>query len=103
MKSPVPALAMVLAVVASLGVAYAQTPPADDVNALVSAAKTAAGVDWPGTFLRLCVPPPAAPTGGRGAAAAPAGGQRGAGGAPAGPPARDTWYAEPAKVADNFY
>jgi metallo-beta-lactamase class B len=56
----------------------------------VSAAKNAAGTDWAGTFLRLCIVPPAAAPGGRG-------------GAPAGPPAKDTWYAEPAKVADNLY
>jgi metallo-beta-lactamase class B len=82
-----------LAVVASIGLASTQTLPAPSVDGLVSAAKNAAGLDWSGTFLRLCIaPPPAAPGGGRGAAAAPAG-----------PPARDTWYAEPAKVADNLY
>src|SRR5205823_6175781 len=56
-------------------------------------AKIAAGTDWSGTFLRLCVPPPAAPQGARG-------GGRGGG---RGTPARETWYAEPAKVADNLY
>ena len=39
--------------------------------------------------------PPPATGGGRGATPANA--------APAGPPARSSWYAEPAKVADNFY
>jgi metallo-beta-lactamase class B len=44
----------------------------------------------------LCIPPSAP--------AAPAAGARGGGrGTPPAPPARDTWYAEPAKVADNFY
>jgi metallo-beta-lactamase class B len=72
--------------------AFAQTPSAPSVDSLVSAAKTAAGLEWPGTFMRLCVvPPPPAPGG------APAGG------APAGPPPRERWYAEPAKVADNLY
>ena len=86
-----PGLAVV-AVMACIGVASAQTPPTT-ADGLVSAAKNAAGLDWPGTFLRLCVaPPPAAP------APAPA-----ANAAPAGPPAKDRWYAEPAKVADNFY
>ena len=33
----------------------------------------------------------------------PATGPTGGDAAPAGPPAKDTWYAEPAKVADNFY
>jgi metallo-beta-lactamase class B len=37
----------------------------------------------------MCIPPP--PSGGRG------------GGAAGSPPARATWYAEPAKVADNLY
>jgi metallo-beta-lactamase class B len=74
----------------------AQTPPAT-VDGLLSAAKNAAGLEWPGTYLRLCIPPAAT--------AAPAGAAgRGAGrGTPPGPPARDTWYAEPAKVADNLY
>ena len=93
MKSHVVGIGTALAVIAGIGVASAQTPPATSVDGLVSAAKDAAGLDWPGTFLRLCVaPPPAVP--GRG---------RGAGAAPAGPPAKATWYAEPAKVADNLY
>ena len=79
-----------LAVMAGTAVASAQTRPTT-VAGLVSAAKNAAGLDWAGTFLRLCVvPPPAAP----GAAGA-------ANGAPV-PPAKASWYAEPAKVADNF-
>jgi metallo-beta-lactamase class B len=77
---------------AGVGVGSAQTPPAT-VDGLISAAKTAAGLEWSGTFLRLCIPP--APP-----AAAAGGGARGA--AP-GPPAKETWYAEPAKVADNLY
>lgn len=80
-------------VLADMAAASAQTPPAS-VDGLLSAAKNAAGLEWPGTYLRLCIPPAAA--------AAPAGGA-GRGGGPPGPPARDTWYAEPAKVADNFY
>jgi hypothetical protein len=93
MKSHVVSIGTALAVIAGSGVTSAQPPPTASVDSLVSAAKNAAGLDWSGTFLRLCVvPPPAAPGGGRGAAAAPAG-----------PPAKDTWYAEPAKVADNLY
>ena len=70
------------------------------VDGLVSAATVAAGTDWPGTFMRLCIPPPAAPArGGRGGGG---GGARGAGAAPASPP-REAWHAEPAKVADNLY
>jgi metallo-beta-lactamase class B len=72
-----------------------QAQPAT-VDGLVSSAKNAAGLDWAGTFLRLCIPPPpAAPRG-----AAPA---RAAAAPARGTPARDTWYAEPAKVADNLY
>jgi metallo-beta-lactamase class B len=74
--------------VATLGIASAQTPPAT-VDGYLGAAKAAAGTDWAGTFLRLCIPAPA--------------GLQAAGGAPRGTPGRETWYAEPAKVADNLY
>jgi metallo-beta-lactamase class B len=87
-------LGAVVVLCANGGVASAQTVP-NTVDGLVSAAKNAAGVDWSGTFLRLCIPPPPA------AAPAPAP-ARGATAAPR-VPARDTWYAEPAKVADNLY
>jgi metallo-beta-lactamase class B len=81
---------------ATVGIASAQTAPST-VDGYIAAAKVAAGTDWSGTFLRLCIPPPAAPAAGRGG--------RGAGGrgAPGGTPAKETWYAEPAKVADNLY
>jgi metallo-beta-lactamase class B len=80
--------------VLGVGVGSAQTPPAT-VDGLISTAKNAAGLEWAGTFLRLCIPPPAP---------APAAGARGgARGAAPGPPAKETWYAEPAKVADNLY
>ena len=59
------------------------------VEGLQSAAKSAAGLEFPGLFLRLCVPPP--PTSG------------GRGGRGSGPPPRESWYAEPAKIGDNFY
>jgi len=77
-------------VVAGLGVRAAQSPAPRSVDGLVSAAKMAAGLDWAGTFLRLCIVPPPAAQG-----AAPGG--------LAGPPARETWHAEPAKIADNLY
>ena len=83
--------------VAMTGIASAQTPPST-VEAYLGAAKIAAGTEWGGTFLRLCIPVPA----GLQAAGAPAAGA-GARGAPRRPPARDTWYAEPAKVTDNLY
>ena len=93
MKSHAVGIGTALAVMAGIGVALAQTTATPSVDDLVSTAKNAAGLEWPGTFLRLCIAPPAA---------APGRGQRG-NAAPAGPPARDTWYAEPAKVADNLY
>ena len=82
-----------LSVTVAAGLALAQTPTS--VDGLVSAAKLSAGLEWPGTFLRLCVAPPA--SGGRGRGNPPANAK------PAGPPVRSLWYAEPAKVADNFY
>jgi metallo-beta-lactamase class B len=91
MKLEVPSVAIALALLSGIGLASAQTPPPMTVDGLVSGAKIAAGLEWPGTFLRLCVVPPAAAPGVTPAAA------------PVGPPARDRWYAEPAKVADNFY
>ncbi len=89
-----PTVAMLAAtsIVCMTGTAVAQTPPAT-VDRYVGAAKVAAGTDWAGTFMRLCIPPPAAN---------PGAGGRGRGGAPR-VPARETWYAEPAKVADNLY
>src|SRR5438067_5109057 len=69
-------------------VASAQTPPRT-VDSYLAEAKIAAGTDWAGTFLRLCIPGPAGPQAGRGAGR--------------GTPARESWYAEPAKVADNLY
>lgn len=79
-------------VIAASGVTFAQTPPAT-VDANLWAAKVAAGTDWAGVFIRLCIPPPAAPQ-------APA---AAAGTAARVIPARETWYAEPAKVTDNLY
>ena len=77
---------------ADIGIALAQTRAArmeDDLGR----AKIAAGLDWAGTFLRLCIPPPPESQAVRVAAT----------GAPGRPPARETWYAEPARVADNLY
>jgi metallo-beta-lactamase class B len=101
----------------------AASAAAQTVDGLVSAAKVAAGTDWSGTFMRLCIPPPGgaagggARGGGRGAAQAGGAGRTGApaagaaagagaargGGRAGGAPPRENWYAEPAKVADNLY
>jgi metallo-beta-lactamase class B len=99
MKFILSGLVVCLAVIACTGnAARAQTPP-NTIDGLIGAAKNAAGTDWAGTFLRLCIPPPpAAP-----APAAGAGARAGNRGAAPAPPAKDTWYADPAKVADNLY
>ena len=81
--------------VATTAVASAQAP-SPTVDSYLGTAKMASGTDWAGTFLRLCIAPPAGPRAGLGGAA----GGRGSG---RGTPARETWYAEPAKVADNLY
>lgn len=92
MKSTVPIGG--LALLAAMGAAsptQAQDAGAmpTTVEGLQSAAKAAAGLEFPGLFLRLCVPPPPI-SGGRG-------------GRGSGPPPRESWYAEPARIGDNFY
>jgi metallo-beta-lactamase class B len=82
---------------ASIGVVPAQTPPRT-VDSYLAEAKMAAGTDWAGTFLRLCIAPAAGPQAGRGP-----GLQGGGRGAARGTPSRETWHAEPARVADNLY
>ena len=74
-----------------------------DVDSHIAAAKTAAGLDYRGTFVNLCLPG-AAPGGARGNAGAPRGGAA-RGGAVAAPatPDRAGWYASPYKVFDNLY
>jgi len=78
--------------------------PSSEIDAHIAAAKAAAGQEYRGTFVNLCLP--AAPRGGGpgraagpGGAAAPA---RGAAGAPQAPD-RANWYAPPYKVFDNLY
>src|SRR3954464_9534044 len=89
---------------------HAQAPAPVTPENLGKAAKRAAGVEYAGTFLRICVAPDnldpapargAAPAVARGAAPPAA---RGA--APAAArtvPDRALWYAAPYKVFDNFY
>ena len=79
---------------------YAQVPAPVTPEALITAAKRAAGTDYAGTFLRICVAPDNLNAGGpRGAGPAP----RGGGPAPRAVPDRATWYAKPYKVFDNLY
>jgi len=70
----------------TLGVAQAQQP--NTIEAHIAAAKAAAGFDFTGTLARICIAPQTAP---------------GADVTPPPPPARATWYTEPAKVFDNLY
>jgi metallo-beta-lactamase class B len=77
-----------LAIAAGLGIANAVAQPADTIDSHLAAAKAAAGFDFAGTLVRLCVAPQTAP--GRDVAPGPA-------------PDRATWFTEPAKVFDNLY
>jgi len=78
--------------------ALGQTPGEMDLH--IAVAKTAAGQEFRGTFINLCLPA-GAPASARGAAGQ-GGAERGAAGAPA-TPDRAGWYASPYKVFDNFY
>ena len=88
----IPSLSLVitlgLAVAVGLCVTAAHAQPRDPVEAHLAAAKKAAGFDFPGTLVRVCVAPQTAP---------------GPDVAPAPPPDRSTWYTDPAKVFDNLY
>src|SRR5947207_5736721 len=81
-------LAATLAIMAGLGAAGALAQPANTVDAHLAAAKAAAGFDFTGTLVRICVAPQTAP--GRDVA-------------PGRAPDRATWFTEPAKVFDNLY
>jgi metallo-beta-lactamase class B len=76
---------------AAVTTVQAQAPTPGTPDALVAAAKRAAGQDHSGTFLRICVAPdnltprPPPPTGARAV------------------PDRATWYAAPYKVFDDLY
>jgi len=97
MKGCLLLVAGVFAAMTSTG--HAQAPAPMTPESLVNAAKRAAGTDYAGTFLRICV----APDNLQGAA-----GRGAAGRAPAPPTARTVpdralWYAKPYKVFDNLY
>jgi metallo-beta-lactamase class B len=91
MRNHATGLGAVLAVWCSVcgSSAFAQNAP-DSVDSHLIAARTAAGFDFTGTLARLCVAPVAVPSTLRDVAPGPA-------------PARDTWFAEPAKVFDSLY
>jgi metallo-beta-lactamase class B len=87
---------VVAALIAAATAAHAQAPAPTTPESLVAAAKRAAGQDYAGTFLRICVAPDnlGGGIGGRGG--------RGSAGPPT-VPDRATWYAQPYKVFDNLY
>jgi metallo-beta-lactamase class B len=75
---------------------FAQTSA--EMDSHIATAKAAAGLDFRGTFVNLCLPG-AAPGGARGGAG---GAGRGAAAAPA-TPDKAGWYASPYKAFDNLY
>jgi metallo-beta-lactamase class B len=103
MKSPVSGIGLALTIVACLGVnaAFAQQTSAKrnfdaEIQAALESAKTAAGFEHLGTLVRTCLLPQS-------------GGENTTDTVPRyitdpkAAPARDTWFAEPAKVFDNLY
>ena len=84
-----------------LGAAALAQAPSSEIDAHVATAKTAAGQDYRGTFINLCVPNAPA---GRGTGGGAGRGAAGRGGGGAGQtPDRANWYAPPFKVFDNLY
>ena len=75
---------------------------ANEIDAHISAAKTAAGLEYRATFVNLCFPtaPPGPPNQ---AGARPRGGGAAGRGGAAAVPDRAIWYASPYKIFDNFY
>jgi metallo-beta-lactamase class B len=86
-------LALLAAAGLSLSAAGQGTP---DIDAHVAAARAAAGAEFRGVFNRIC--DEAVPSLNLRTAS-----QRERAPRTPGPPARETWYAEPAKVFDNLY
>lgn len=86
------------------GVTLAQSPPGE-LDAHIATAKAAAGQDFRGTFVNLCLPGGAPGGGARGAGGGRGAGPAARGAAPAAPatPDRAGWYASPYKVFDNLY
>ena len=103
MKSHIASIGVVLAIVAGLSVngVFAQQAPVKrnfdaEIQAALQSAKTAAGFEFLGTLVRTCLLPQ---SGGENTSDNVPGYVTN----PASAPARDTWYAEPAKVFDNLY
>ena len=103
MKLQLSNVGLVLAIVvlcAATALFAQQPPPARDfdaeIRAALSSAKDAAAFDFTGTLARICLLPQ---SGGENASDSLPGYIT----KPASAPARQTWYAEPAKVFDNLY
>ena len=85
----------------SAGTALAQVTPT--IDNLQRSAKDLAGLDWPGTYLRLCIPGGSAATrvvptvnpANFPDSALPT--------PPGGTPPKPNWYSPPAKIGDNLY
>jgi metallo-beta-lactamase class B len=92
MKRYLPLVAAVFATMTST--VHPQAPAPVTPESLVKAAKRAAGVEYAGTFLRICVAPDNL-DGGAARGAAPPGARTA--------PDRSLWYAKPYKVFDNLY
>jgi metallo-beta-lactamase class B len=87
-------LFVAVAVGAMTSTVQAQAPAPATPESLVKAAKRAAGVEYAGTFLRICVAPDNL-EGGAGRGAAPPAART--------VPDRTLWFAKPYKVFDNLY
>jgi metallo-beta-lactamase class B len=92
-----PALLAAAAVMIWAGSGSAQ--PASEIDAHIAAGKAAAGLEYRGTFVNLCLPAAPRPVSAGGAGRAAAAGLL----TPRPAPDRGTWYASPYKVFDNFY
>jgi len=88
------AIAAAFAFTLALVPLVAQSPQSD---AHVAAAKAAAGTDFAGVYSRICSE--AVP---RASSSTPRGGRANTP-RPPGPPARETWHADPVQVFDNLY
>jgi metallo-beta-lactamase class B len=100
MKPHSAALIAALAIVAARGAlaqqAQGQRNFESEINAALESAKTAAGFEFTGTLARICLLPQ---SGGEDTSDRVPGYVSN----PASAPARDTWFAEPARVFDNLY
>ena len=100
MKSHLIRFSIVFAVVAGFAASVpAQQKPRDfdaEIRTALQSAKTAAGFEFLGTLSRLCLLPQ---SGGENTTDVAPGYVTN----PANAPARETWYAEPARVFDNLY